>query len=530
MNWIQRRKAKGTVIKVPMTKARRQFLRQIFESFDTDGGGDIDFYEFKNAVQFVAPDLPREQIMKLFKELDVDDGGTIDFDEFCSGMSNKDAEEVANNKTGHKGHHKMQNMKEVALNHQRETQLANISARNVKAKSALGSFRALFKTHSLTFPSTNEMDNEEAEVEAEAHRSFMRSRRRSGMETRKRLRQCIVGITNDMDFSKEGYLEDQDFDDVIQKPFAYQAFLVSLQKINSLNPLEPLNTDYALKILVADTSQIAARIHSRVLLPFGHDVRVAEPGEIVEDLVIDGNYDVLFIDARMLNTLSQKPIVRHLRDYEAEKMRNEVTNAEKKMDRHKSQQKRMLERMLELVDAGISPFPATYIPEDKSAQHMQKIKMKAFQEYSITTNECLDNGSVFSELTLDDTNTEISIAEHEMQSRLSPSLMNRSYIQDSKHNNSSSDPRQTRLSKAESSPQLLRMRTAQNVLRMKSSVPRSRLSFTTSDAEHSRRGIQNNSSSDSSLPSTSHQKTISSPVKLFSSPSRLILSPSTSFP
>jgi len=92
LNWIQRHKAKGTVIKVPMTKARRRFLRQIFDGFDSDGGGEIDFNEFLAASRFANPKVSRDEVVKIFNELDIDGGGGISFEEFCSGMAKKDAE------------------------------------------------------------------------------------------------------------------------------------------------------------------------------------------------------------------------------------------------------------------------------------------------------------------------------------------------------------------------------------------------------------------------------------------------------
>ena len=92
LNWIQRHKSKGTIIRIPMSKARRRVLRRIFDGFDADGGGSIDFEEFFSACKYANPKQSREEIMQLFKELDLDEGGAISFEEFCAGMAHKDSE------------------------------------------------------------------------------------------------------------------------------------------------------------------------------------------------------------------------------------------------------------------------------------------------------------------------------------------------------------------------------------------------------------------------------------------------------
>jgi CheY-like chemotaxis protein len=183
-----------------------------------------------------------------------------------------------------------------------------------------------------------------------------------------------------MDFSHDSFLEEVDFDDVIQKPLTMGAFNVSLNKINDLNPHEPLDLDRPLKILLADNSSVAARVHSRVLSSLGHDVTVADPTAIIEDLVIDGDYTVLFIEARMLNGLSQKPVVRHLRDFEVEKKRSEEQAAVRETSQSKGQEQRMLDHMLDLIDRGETPFPTTRLVRNLSTKHALDVKLKAYQE------------------------------------------------------------------------------------------------------------------------------------------------------
>jgi CheY-like chemotaxis protein len=501
MNWIQRHKAKGTIIKVPMSKGRRQFLRQIFESFDTDGGGDIDFNEFKSAVQFVAPDLPFMKILNLFKELDCDDGGTIDFDEFCAGMSNKDAEEK-DARAGKSASSQKTSVRDMALNHQREVQLANINSHNVR--NAIGSFRALFKTHALSFPSTIELDQEEAMTETEQHMDFMRRRRRGSEKTSRRSKMCIIGISNDMNFSRDVFLEEQDFDDILPKPFTSINFNVSIQKINSLNPLEMLHTDRGLKILLADISPMAARVHSKVLSLMGHDVHIVEPEEVVEDRMIGSDFQLLVIDARMLNVLSQKPVVRHLRDYETEKLRNETIEAKRRSDESKTQQKRLLDHMVELIDAGISPFEETYLPENKSTKYLQGIKLKAYQDYSSATSEIYDSFSTISELTLDDMSVgSCSSFGIGLANQLGPqSLLSEGHLHLAQKSTIRSSPEPFRpMSRSRGT------KTLPNTPIMLRPNTRQSLSFTASEVE--RRHLVHSTSS-----------LLPSPVKLYSSPTK----------
>ena len=67
------------------------FYRRVFDKFDTDASGDIDFDEFKQLLQFFSElnDCPSDdQTFEMFLDADLDGNGTIDFDEFIFMMEN----------------------------------------------------------------------------------------------------------------------------------------------------------------------------------------------------------------------------------------------------------------------------------------------------------------------------------------------------------------------------------------------------------------------------------------------------------
>ena len=66
---------------------RRKALRAVFEAMDEDGGGSIDYEEFRHAMTAMAADgktapPPEEELRKAFDDVDDDGGGSVDFDEF----------------------------------------------------------------------------------------------------------------------------------------------------------------------------------------------------------------------------------------------------------------------------------------------------------------------------------------------------------------------------------------------------------------------------------------------------------------
>ena len=57
-------------------------LKSVFNTMDTNGNGDIDKTEFKNALEEMGDDMSDREIDKAFAEVDADGSGTVDFDEF----------------------------------------------------------------------------------------------------------------------------------------------------------------------------------------------------------------------------------------------------------------------------------------------------------------------------------------------------------------------------------------------------------------------------------------------------------------
>ena len=404
LNWIRRHKSAKTIIKIPMSKSRRKFLRQIFDGFDEDGGGDIDFGEFRKAVQFADPRATYEQALQLFKSIDLDDGGTIDFEEFCHGMERKEAEDANNKKKvaeSKKDHSKEDdNLHHIALDHQRSSQLDAINSEKIKDTLKLKSFRALFKTHALTFPSSHEEDEKIARAENKAHLSHVRMRRelgtkgtdRFGRKNKERMRQCIIGVAVDIDEHLEPYgLHQDDFDDIVAKPLTLQNFKASLAKIDSLHPHEAkLAHGGNLQILVADSSSTAASLHGRMLAAVGHHVTYQDG--IVEDQVISGNFDVLLTSTDCSNKISKKPIVRHIRDHEKEQIRK-LTEAQESL---MSKEKKKELQATNMINKHNISFTNTYVAEDKSSVYASNIRLKSFaaarsvnEERKLVDNEIL---------------------------------------------------------------------------------------------------------------------------------------------
>eukprot|EP00746_Dinoflagellata_sp_MGD_P157020 gnl/MRDRNA2_/MRDRNA2_86072_c0_seq2.p1 gnl/MRDRNA2_/MRDRNA2_86072_c0~~gnl/MRDRNA2_/MRDRNA2_86072_c0_seq2.p1 ORF type:complete len:1384 (+),score=218.41 gnl/MRDRNA2_/MRDRNA2_86072_c0_seq2:410-4153(+) len=61
---------------------RRNELKAIFDSLDTNGGGTLDFDEFTQAFKNAGGELPRDEMHKLFDDADIDGTGGINLQEF----------------------------------------------------------------------------------------------------------------------------------------------------------------------------------------------------------------------------------------------------------------------------------------------------------------------------------------------------------------------------------------------------------------------------------------------------------------
>uniref|UniRef100_A0A7S4NY08 EF-hand domain-containing protein n=1 Tax=Guillardia theta TaxID=55529 RepID=A0A7S4NY08_GUITH len=68
--------------------------KQIFDTYDQDGGGSIDAQELKEALAAADVEMSEEEVASLLEEYDEDGSGTISFEEFCQmqGLSLTDTE------------------------------------------------------------------------------------------------------------------------------------------------------------------------------------------------------------------------------------------------------------------------------------------------------------------------------------------------------------------------------------------------------------------------------------------------------
>ena len=156
LRWLNKRKRKDVIIKLPMSKAKKRFLLRIFDGFDTDGSGAIDLQEFSEAYKFVQGGTEgggKIKMKKMFDEMDVDGGGLITFDEFCLAMTTEvqDTNEIESIK-------RATSLRNLILDHQRESELAIINNSKISDPKKLGKFQALYKTHALSLPSSDMQD------------------------------------------------------------------------------------------------------------------------------------------------------------------------------------------------------------------------------------------------------------------------------------------------------------------------------------------------------------------------------------
>lgn len=64
-------------------------IHKMFEKYDTDKSGEIDYNEFEAMMRNVigvsdATDLPKDRMSRFWNEMDIDGNGTVDFDEFTT--------------------------------------------------------------------------------------------------------------------------------------------------------------------------------------------------------------------------------------------------------------------------------------------------------------------------------------------------------------------------------------------------------------------------------------------------------------
>jgi hypothetical protein len=102
LRWLNKRRPPDEHSAKVMSASRAIQLRNVFNSLDFDGGGEIELDELKEAIYFVA--RPREggppliedpeKITKFFESMDVDGNGAVDFSEFLYGMTSGEEDDT----------------------------------------------------------------------------------------------------------------------------------------------------------------------------------------------------------------------------------------------------------------------------------------------------------------------------------------------------------------------------------------------------------------------------------------------------
>ncbi|MCA9058651.1 MAG: EF-hand domain-containing protein [Planctomycetaceae bacterium] len=65
-------------------------LRSVFDRFDRDHNGAIDFGEFNELLNVLDPDMDDDERRLGFELIDTDHGGTIQFEEFAAWWDDDD--------------------------------------------------------------------------------------------------------------------------------------------------------------------------------------------------------------------------------------------------------------------------------------------------------------------------------------------------------------------------------------------------------------------------------------------------------
>ena len=78
--------AAAQVLRNVFAHVEAQHIRvvELFFTVDTDGSGELDVFEFEDALMRMGMDLTTDQCAAAFKELDTDDSGDIEIEEFMS--------------------------------------------------------------------------------------------------------------------------------------------------------------------------------------------------------------------------------------------------------------------------------------------------------------------------------------------------------------------------------------------------------------------------------------------------------------
>ncbi|KAF7954187.1 hypothetical protein EAE96_005318 [Botrytis aclada] len=73
----------------PLSDEEVAILKEAFEAYDTDKGGNITVEEFGRVMKQSGQNPSEEELAQIIKEVDLDGDGTINFDEFIAMMTGR---------------------------------------------------------------------------------------------------------------------------------------------------------------------------------------------------------------------------------------------------------------------------------------------------------------------------------------------------------------------------------------------------------------------------------------------------------
>ncbi|KAM3075315.1 hypothetical protein ACMFMG_007245 [Clarireedia jacksonii] len=76
----------------PLSNEEIAILKEAFDAYDTDKGGNITVEEFGRVMKESGQNPSEEQLAEIIKEVDIDGDGTINFDEFIAMMTGRKRE------------------------------------------------------------------------------------------------------------------------------------------------------------------------------------------------------------------------------------------------------------------------------------------------------------------------------------------------------------------------------------------------------------------------------------------------------
>ena len=74
-----------------ITKQQQREYKKVFEQFDTDDNGCLDWDEFRKLLTELNKEMSLEEKLAAFHEVDTNHSGRIDFDEFIAWWSKRSA-------------------------------------------------------------------------------------------------------------------------------------------------------------------------------------------------------------------------------------------------------------------------------------------------------------------------------------------------------------------------------------------------------------------------------------------------------